>query len=89
MRWLLALGVIVFSGLAAMAWFISSVAWVSAATRDQPREDGFHDEQIIDDNENDVLATAARQVWWNRWAAGFACLAAVCQAAYAYLFGLT
>ena len=65
-----------FGFLAAGLWFTSTITAVS------PNPDSNEFVIIEKDNgkEKDVLATAERQVWWNRWAASATGAAALCQA---------
>jgi carbon starvation protein CstA len=86
MQYWLSIGVIVFSAAAAVFWFLAAFTWVSSARNNRPWPDGWAPAQITENGAN-VVATARRQTFWNRFAALAACLAAICQAVLAYKYG--
>lgn len=62
---------------AALLWFKATVVTVIA-------DSNSNEFQITEEKGGkrvDVLETADRQTWWNRWAAAAASIAALCQAA--------
>jgi hypothetical protein len=82
------IGVIAFSLLAGLLWLMATIVWVSDKTTDKPDASGMYPARIIDTDAGiDILATASRQIWWNRLAAAATCGAAFCQAALGYFFG--
>ena len=87
MEGFLSLGVVAFSVAAAVFWSLAAFVWVNAATTNKPDKDGWYPAQISS-NGVDVVMTAQRQTFWNRFAAVAACLAAACQAFHAYWFGM-
>jgi hypothetical protein len=85
MQTALSWGVVFFSGLAGILWLAATIVWVSDKTTDKPGPDGWYSAKIVDpDRGVDILATAERQVKWNRYAAAATCCAAFCQAALEY-----
>ena len=70
--------VAVFSGLSAVCWLLSTVAWV----RNRPEIDaqGWTSASIEIEGGGSFSATAALQNRWNAAGAGCACVAALCQA---------
>ena len=74
--------IVIFSALAAILWFLSTTAHVSAdSVAEQSRkENGWSPMQIVSDEGADVFETAKRQTKRNRWAAAASCLAALSQA---------
>jgi hypothetical protein len=83
---LLSWGVIVFSGTAALFWAIAAFSWVNAQITDKPDKESWYAARVTDAG-TDVIASARRQTFWNRFAAGSACLAALCQMVLAYKYG--
>jgi hypothetical protein len=86
LNWLL----IALTALAAFFWLLAATATVKP---EDPDDTGDFRIVVYDDpgkgsftsNGIDVLATAQVQTKWNRWAASFACAAAVCQAVIRFL----
>lgn len=68
----------IFAGAAAILWFISAV--VRVKFDDTPGPDGMIAGAIVDDDNNDILASQARANWWSAWAASAAAIAAALQA---------
>jgi hypothetical protein len=66
------------AGIAAVLWFVSAVARVKFD--DTPGLDGMTPGGIVDDENNDILASQARGNWWSAWAASAAAVAAPLQA---------
>lgn len=62
--------------IAAFLWLKSTL--VKVPLRDMPDESGMTPFSISEDGV-DILATAARQTWWSKWAACAASAAAVAQ----------
>ena len=63
--------------------FLAAGLWLQSTITAVPPDPNSNEFVIIKkDNgkETDVLATARRQVWWNRWAAAATGAAALCQA---------
>lgn len=69
-------GTVLFGFLAAGLWFKSTITSVPP----NPNSNEFVITETDNGKETDVLATAARQVWWNRWAAAATGVAVLCQA---------
>jgi hypothetical protein len=65
-----------FGLAAAFLWLRSTVAKVPL--REVPDESGMIPASISEDG-IDVLATAARQTWWSKWAACAASISAIAQ----------
>ena len=68
----------VAAGVAAGLWFVSAVVRVKFNVT--PGPDGMIDGGIVDDKNNDILASQARGNWWSAWAASAAAVAAALQA---------
>ena len=66
------------AGVAAVLWFVSAVVRVKFNATPSP--DGMIDGGIVDDKNNDILASQARGNWWSAWAASAAGVAAALQA---------
>jgi hypothetical protein len=70
--------------------FASCYFWIKSATVTVPvaEDDGWTGVLLSKDGKKgpvDVLATAEAQTRWNKWAAAFAAVAAVCQAALSWI----
>lgn len=66
------------AGVAAVLWLISAI--VRVKFDETPGPDGMVPGGIVDDDNNDILASKARANWWSAWAALAAGLAAALQA---------
>lgn len=66
------------AGIAAALWLKSAV--VRVKFDDRPGPDGMTPGGIVDDEDNDLLASQARGNWWSAWAASAAAVAAALQA---------
>ena len=67
----------IFGIVAAFLWLKASL--VKAPSTNKPDETGWIPAQIVADG-SDFVATAIRQSFWNKWAAGAASVAATFQA---------
>lgn len=70
--------------LSAIAAIISAVLWLKSATAQVPYKDRYHPDGqpigTISDGKTDFILTAAKQGYWNAWAAGAAAITAALQA---------
>ena len=66
------------AGVASVLWFVSAVVRVKFDAT--PGPDGTVPGAIVDDQDNDILASQARGNWWSAWAASAAAVAAALQA---------
>ena len=71
-------------GVAAISGLVSAFLWMKSTSvkvpyKEKPDSDGLISAAIIS-NGKDVIETAEKQIWWSKWAAFFAAIAAFCQA---------
>lgn len=66
------------AGVAAVLWFVSATVRIKFDAT--PGPNGWTTGAIVDEENNDILASQAKGNWWSAWAASAAGVAAALQA---------